>query len=648
MTLRRLQQHFLVLLTICGSISSQASPKGAVAHRFNQAAISPDGHRVAWIGPAATNSESSKNTDGLYVQDLQQSGASPVRIGNLAASELAAIAWAPDSRTLAFLCTYGEQAQVCVAPIDGQPRKVTDLKGDLADPAWSPDGKKVGFLFTENAPRRPGPLEPMTPEVGVIDSKVYEQRLAVVDVATGSVQQLSPADMYVYEFDWSPDSKQFAVLSAAGEGDDNWYVAQLYRLSASGGSFTPVYKPPLQIANPRWSPDGKSIAFISGLMSDEGVVGGDISVVSAEGGEPRNVTPGIAASPSWLAWVAPEKIFFAERIDGGTGVGSVDTKSGNVTQLWKGEDTITRNGNISVSANGTQSAVVRESASRPQEVWAGNTGEWQQITHANEQLRPDWGRMESLHWKSDIGTVQGWLMYPANYDPKKRYPMIVFVHGGPAGATGSTWPGTFFSPATLSKNGYFVLLPNPRGSYGMGEAFTRGNVKDFGYGDLRDILAGVDQVVKTLPVDNGRIGITGWSYGGFMTMFAITQSNRFRAAVSGAGLSDWQSYYGQNDIDKWMTPYFGASVYDDPAAYAKSSAINFVKNVKTPTLLVVGERDGECPAPQSREFWHALKELGVTTQYVVYPGEGHMIHDTAHQKDIMDRLVGWFDKYLKP
>jgi dipeptidyl aminopeptidase/acylaminoacyl peptidase len=191
------------------------------------------------------------------------------------------------------------------------------------------------------------------------------------------------------------------------------------------------------------------------------------------------------------------------------------------------------------------------------------------------------------------------------------------------------------------------LFPNPRGSYGQGEAFTRGNVKDFGGGDLRDILAGVDSVVKTLPVGNDRIGITGWSYGGYMTMWAITQTNRFRAAVSGAGLSNFQSYYGENDIDQWMIPYFGASVYDDPAVYAKSSPITFIKNVKTPTLIVVGDRDGEVPAPQSREFWHALKALGVETQYVVYEGEGHAIQKPEHRKDIADRLTGWFNRYLK-
>jgi len=243
--------------------------------------------------------------------------------------------------------------------------------------------------------------------------------------------------------------------------------------------------------------------------------------------------------------------------------------------------------------------------------------------------------------------VQGWLLYPRSYDPNRRYPMVVAVHGGPAWATRPTWPGTFFGLTVLSHAGYFVLFPNPRGSKGQGEAFTQANVKDFGYGDLRDILAGVDEVVKTVPVDTDRIGITGWSYDCYMTMWAVTQTNRFRAAVAGAGIANWQSYYGQNGIDQWLMPYFGASVYDDPAVYAKSSPMTFIKNVKTPTLILVGDRDSECPVPQSYEFWHALKTLGVKTQFVIYPNEGHLITQPEHRRDIIRRLVAWFNEHLK-
>jgi dipeptidyl aminopeptidase/acylaminoacyl peptidase len=192
-----------------------------------------------------------------------------------------------------------------------------------------------------------------------------------------------------------------------------------------------------------------------------------------------------------------------------------------------------------------------------------------------------------------------------------------------------------------------VFKPNPRGSYGQGEAFTQANVKDFGGGDLRDILAGLDAVLQSAPIDADRLGITGWSYGGYMTMWALTQTQRFKAAVAGAGLSDWLSYYGTNDIDTWMLPYFGASVYDDPKVYERSSPMTFIKNVRTPTLLLGGDRDAEVPITQSYEYWNALRRLGVLTEFVVYPDEGHVFFKREDQLDAMSRTVDWFDNQMK-
>ena len=400
---------------------------------------------------------------------------------------------------------------------------------------------------------------PMTPETGVIDQKIYEQRLTTVDLATGAIRQLSPADIYVYEYDWAPDGKSFAAIAAHGEGDANWYLAGLYTMDAAGGDLKLVYKPPLQIAVPRWSPDGKTIAFIGGLMSDEGAIGGDIFTVPAAGGDAHNVTTGIEASPSWIYWESPGSLLFTENIDGQAGVSRLDVASGKISLLWTGQDSITLQtpgGPALALASNGNSAVIKDSSAHPPEIWAGAIGGWKQITHVNDSVKPQWGPVKSLHWTNDHMKIQGWLMYPTDYDASKRYPMVVVVHGGPAGIERVEWPGVFFNAYELSAHGYFVFFPNPRGSFGQGEKFTAANVKDFGYGDFQDILKGVDEVVKTVPVDNDRIGITGWSYGGYMTMWAVTQTNRFRAAVAGAGLANYQSYYGQNDIDEWMPPYF--------------------------------------------------------------------------------------------
>jgi dipeptidyl aminopeptidase/acylaminoacyl peptidase len=199
----------------------------------------------------------------------------------------------------------------------------------------------------------------------------------------------------------------------------------------------------------------------------------------------------------------------------------------------------------------------------------------------------------------------------------------------------------------MAGDGCFVFFPNPRGSYGMGEAFTAANVRDFGGGDLRDILAGVDAVLSRFPIDPARLGVGGWSYGGFMTMWAVTQTGRFRAAVAGAGIANWQSYYGQNLIDQWMLPYFGASVYDDPAAYAVCSPIVHIKAVRTPTLVLAGASDKECPAAQSYEFWHGLRDAGVQSRLVIYQGEGHHFHNPAHIHDLFERTMLWYEEHLR-
>ncbi|MGA9042603.1 MAG: S9 family peptidase [Terriglobales bacterium] len=635
----------------------QAQGPSPAARTFAQVAISPDGSRIAWVEPTLGLGIQPGGGSAIYVQDLKSPEARPRRIPATRESDTISdesVAWAPDGERVAFLSDAESvgQLELYVADVEtGSANKLTSLTGFLADPRWSPDGK-LAVLFTENAPRAAGPLMAMTPETGVVESKIYEQRVAMVDVASGSVRQLSPPDMYVYEYDWAPDGKGFAVIAAHGAGDPNWWVAQLYTLGLANGEMKSIYKPTLQIAVPRWSPDGKNVAVIEGLMSDEGSTGGDIMVVSAAEGGARDVTPGIAASPSGIFWTTPERILFTENVDGDAGISTLDLPAKRISKVWSGPEVITTGpwgaDEISLAVDHQNSAVIRSSPQHPPEIWAGPLGQWKQVTHHNDQVHPEWGDVKSVHWTNDGMRIQGWLTYPKDYAPNQRYPMVVVAHGGPAAAARAEWPGPFFNTYELSAHGYFVLEPNPRGSYGQGEKFAQGNVKDFGYGDFRDVLTGVDEVVKTLPVDNNRIGITGWSYGGYMTMWAITQTNRFHAAVSGAGLSNWLSYYGENDIDEWMVPYFGATVYDDPKIYAKSSPMDFIKNVKTPTLLLVGDRDGEVPEPQSREYWHALKTLGVPTELVVYAGEGHAIRQPDHRRDIMQRMVAWFDQYLKP
>ena len=613
----------------------------ASVHQFDQVAISPDGKHAAWIEASV-----------IYISDVAGKS-TPARIASAKSSSTRDMVWSPDNTSIAFLSDRDKKGQmqlfVAAAP-SGRPRKLTNLTGYLTDPRFSPDGTRIAILFAENAPSGGGPLEAEPIETGVIGGEIHNQRLTIVDATTGAAKQISPADMNIYEYDWSPDGGSFAVSAAPGPGDNNWWIAQLYTMSADTGKMKSIFRPETQIALPRWSPDGSSIAFIQGLMSDEGFTGGDVFTIASSGGTAVNRTLDRKSSVSSIQWIANGKMLFTEVAGGGTAIGTLDIPSGSTERLWQGAENIHAEGNFanfSLARDGKTAGVIRSDWQHPPEIWAGPIGDWKQVTHANSSLQPKWGEVKNIEWSNDGFKIQGWLLYPREYSPSKRYPMVVSVHGGPASLNAQHWPGDRFDMTVLSALGYFVFFPNPRGSYGQGESFTRANVKDFGYGDLRDILAGMDEVLKNVPVDANRIGLAGWSYGGYMTMWTVTQTNRFGAAVAGAGIANWQSYYGENSIDQWMIPYFGASVYDDPAVYAKSSPITFIKNVKTPTLVVVGERDGECPSPQSYEFWHALKAQGTPTELVVYPGEGHMFRNAEHKRDLMERTVKWLDQYLR-
>jgi dipeptidyl aminopeptidase/acylaminoacyl peptidase len=638
---------FLFPLLLMGQTAQLTEQLGQTV-LYEDLALSPDGMWVAWARTTAATSSKAAH----IASTSAGSRAKPVNIGTTSERYDTGFAWSPDSKTLAFFSAAVEanQAQLWVVNADGSnPREYTDLKGHLAHPRWSHNGKQIAFLYVEDAGGG-GPLLAAPAMTGVIDTQTHNQRIAVLDVTTGGVRQVSPANLHVYDYDWSRDDKLFVATAAPGPGDNNWWIAQIYTIEISSGEAKSVYKPSLQVAIPRWSPDGTSVAFIEGLMSDEGFHGGDVLTMSARGDGVVNRTKGHKGSISSLFWVTPDRILLTEIVGGGSSISELAIADNSVRTLWSGAEGIHAFGNFpnfSVSADGRFAAAVRSSFEQAPEVWVGSVGEWRQLTSENAAQQTAWGKVENLEWTNEGLKIQAWLLPPKQIEAGKQYPMIVMIHGGPSSAMMPSWPSKFALSAVLAAQGYYVLMPNPRGSYGQGEDFTRANVKDFGGGDLRDILTGVEVTLAHYPIDSNRLGVTGWSYGGYMAMWAVTQTKRFQSAMAGAGIADWQSYYGQNLIDQWMIPFFGASVYDDPATYERSSPIHFIKNVTTPTLVIVGERDAECPAAQSCEFWHALKTLGVPTELIVYAGEGHRFMKATNRVDMQDRTVAWFNKYLK-
>jgi dipeptidyl aminopeptidase/acylaminoacyl peptidase len=620
-----------------------ASPQ---LHTYEGVVLAPRGDRVAAVESVDVDpAKTAKRPHGTIVVRDAAGGAILARLDPCPACTYASAAWSPDGTALAFFARDKAGTNALDIARGGAVRTIATIKGEANTLRWSPDGKTLAMLATIGARKNIGATQAGIPLVGEIETHDDEQRIAVVPVgAKGQPKLVSPADTFVYEYDWTPDGRGFVATAAKGNGDNNWWIAKLDAI-ALDGTVRQIAAPAIQMNVPRVSPDGKTVAFIGGLMSDFGSIGGDLYTVPFAGGAPDDVTPGYLGTFTGYVWNGARLTASALVVDHAALV-SVDPAAHATKVLWSApQSTAAADGRFAFSADRRTVATVVQDFEHAPRIVAGTSATMHPITHENDAVTPVVAS-RSVTWTNDGYHVQGWLVGPRATAPGKTYPMIVLVHGGPSAAVTPTFVdhGTV---ADLVRHGYYVFEANPRGSYGQGEAFTRANVKDFGGGDLRDILAGVDAVEKIAPVDDKRLGVYGHSYGGFMTMWTVTHSQRFHAAVAGAGIANWISYYGENGIDTWMTPFFGGDAYDDPAPYNAASPILSIKNAHTPTFVYVGERDVECPSAQSLEFWHGLRAMDVPTSLVIYAGEGHGIRAPEHVRDLSQRIVGWFDRYLR-
>lgn len=635
------------VVVLCGA--------AAPVHDFLSVAISPDGARVASVegdeGPAGN-----ADIQSLVIRQVSDGTARSVALpcGAVRDCTPSGLAWSDDARRLSFILRLPGGHAHAIYTADAQTGALVRrlaFDGTLVDLKYGPGGQ-LAVLATAGATKEIGAVEAGAAQTGELGGDVHEQRLAILQHG-GTLHWASPANLFVYEYDWRPDGAGFVGTAAPGDGDNNWWVAKLYTFDAAQASAQVIYtpdSPQQQLAQPTVSPDGRSVAFIGGLMSDFGATGGEAFVLplDASASKAVDVTPGLPATVTSLGWACEgggllASLLAADQTQivvlGTAPSAAVPRPLVSVAEQLGGEARA-----VATDCRTKVTATVHQSFTQAPEIEVGALGQWHDLTHANAGQNVA-AQVKTISWTSDGLHAQGWLLTP-DPAPSGKLGMVTDVHGGPAWANQPEFIGQGLARRLLEAR-YALFLPNPRGSYGQGESFTRANVKDFGYGDLRDILAGVDAAERAAPIDDHRLGLMGWSYGGYMTMFAVTQTQRFRAAVAGAGIANWQSYYGENGIDAWMIPYFGASVYADPAVYAKSSPMSFIRQVRTPTLAVVGENDIECPAPQTEEFWHALNDLGVPTASVIYPGEGHRMRDPKHLEDFQRRTVAWFDKYLR-
>ena len=526
----------------------------------------------------------------------------------------------------------------------GEAQALTQLQGKLGWIQWSANGRSISFLFNGN-PDIPVKSEP---DPIVYDANPKFNRIWTVDVKTQALKAITPDNYHVHEYVRSPDGTRFVALASQHPNPmQGWYSAQLFTLSADGNQFKQICTMKDQIGRLTWSPDSTSIAFVSGVMSDEGNVAGEIYVVPANGGDPKNLTPDVDHSITWIDWQEDGIYYGARHIEAAL-LGQLHTTTGETRAISRELMAFGGRGPEKLSIQGDIFATVRESYIEPPNIYIGSlqSGDWKcasELDFDTDDFPPL--HVEDVHWTNPDGTpVHAYLAYPPNYDSSKPYPMVANVHGGPSlsiiPSYVNAWVRLFLD------KGCIVFLPNPRGSWGRGHDYQAANVGDLGGGDWQDIMTGIDKLVADEIADPDHLAIAGWSYAGFLTTWAVTQTDRFRCAIAGANITNYVSNYGVVLNREWQSTMFGSNVYDDMDLHWSRSPIQYAHRVKTPTLLVHGAEDKVAPPEQSVEFHVALKHFGVPTELVLYPREPHGFQERAHQLDLYQRMARWLDTYL--
>jgi dipeptidyl aminopeptidase/acylaminoacyl peptidase len=497
----------------------------------------------------------------------------------------------------------------------------------------------------------------------VVDDNIKMSRLYVISVEkAGPAKLLSKGPISVGTetgadrrggYDWSPDSKTIVFSHTRTPRPDDWPSADLSLVDVASGAVKPLVQTKAAEFSPLFSPDGQSIAYIASDDPPTWAGKGTVHVIPATGGSARQLADTFdhfGRYSDLIGWSADGKrIFFLEAH--GTVVRLMGLQLNGPPEVLSTGDGVLSG--VTLNAARTMFGFGWETLSAPPEaaVSSVETVNAKTVSHVNDDLlKLPRVKTEALRWKSPDGQeVEGLLTYPLGYEKGKRYPTLLVNHGGPMGVFTQTFigaPGPY-PVATFAGRGYAVLRPNPRGSSGYGAKFRYANYGDWGGGDFKDLMAGVDHLIAQGIADPERLGVMGWSYGGFMTSWTITQTKRFKAASVGAGVTNLMSFTGTADIPGFLPDYFGGEPWDKFEAYRTHSAMFQVKGVTTPTLIQHGERDLRVPLSQGQELYNALKRQGCTTQMVIYPRTPHGIEEPKLVVDCMNRNMQWFDKYVR-
>jgi dipeptidyl aminopeptidase/acylaminoacyl peptidase len=652
---------FLLMVGLVFSIAAQdkrqVTPDDLVslkqAYNLN---VSPDGKWVVFVVGEPADPKKPEKSGDTNIWIVPSDGSTQPRLFASSPKDESQPRWSPDGRYLAFLSTRGEpvgeekepSSQIYLLRIDGgEAEQLTKVEGSVGTFRWSPDGRQIAFLVRDPLSAGDREKEKNRDDAVFVDHDYKFFRLWVIDLATKKSERLARQDLNVNDFTWSPDGSELALAISETPREDDLWMQKLIVVNRATGDIARTLSEAVS-GNPQWSPDGKTIAMFEYTPQR---IANRLALVSSAGGPSRVVLNDYNGTPWDFQWSPDSLSLIIESTEGSKmKLIRVELKTEAVTRL---AEVYASGPGFHLAKDGSTIAFLQEPPDSPADIWSlRQEGALKRLTELNPQVQSlKLGEAKEISWrnKKDGQAIYGVLITPADFKPGQLYPTVVQIHGGPEWAWWTGWHGSWHEwGQLLASNGYVVLLPNPRGSDGQGWRFVEANRADWGGMDLQDVLSGVDWLIEQKIADPDRLGIGGWSYGGHLTSWTVTQTNRFKAAIVGAGVTNLFSFHGTTDITpNFLRSYFGDLPYRRRALYETHSAMAFVSQVKTPCLVLHGEKDLRVPVTQGWEFYTALRQLGVPVEMVTYPREPHGIGERAHQLDLLKRVLAWYDRYLK-
>ena len=633
-----------VTLTVAGGTRKFTMEDALGVRSVANPKFSPDGKAIAY-SVTAWNKE--KNRMDAHLHLVATGGGDAVRLTNGEKGERGH-EWSPVGGHIAFLADRDAEGMKgnqiwLIRPSGGEAEKLTSEESEVTAFTWSPDARRVAYV-TKDVPKDKTEREKRKKDkfdAVVVEEDFQYAHLWVIDVESKKKTRVTEGAFSVRTPRWSPDGKWIAFAGVAAGTTETPYgdisrdsLTDIFVVAAEGGASKRLTENAGADTSPEWSPNGGQIAYLTRTDVKSWAAPFAVAVIGVEGGSPRVLTAGMAESAAELAWAGTELYFTSPR-GMSVHVFSVPAAGGAVRAVTSGEKSYAQ-----FDVMGTKLAYVVTGKGEAAEIHVGDG----RVTRTNPQLEEmAVADAEILRWKGPDGfDIEGVLTRPLGYVAGRKYPLILQIHGGPYGRFDAAFNARV---QILAAQGYGVLQPNPRGSLGYGNAFAAANVGDWGGKDFADIMAGVDAAIAKGMADPEKLAVMGGSYGGFMTFWTITQTNRFKAAIGHAGISDWYSFHGQSDIPGLME--YGMRGYPWTAeTYRKFSPMTYVDRVKTPILITHGENDRRVAIAQAEEYYRALKSRGVEVRFVRYPREGHGITEPNHQLDVNQRLLEWFNRHL--